>query len=278
MAQDDSHESSHKHKCPVMDSASMKEWTHTFNDFDMGEFPFHKKHKKYNGHWAGFELGMGGYVNSGFSMNFSPAYPYMNMNTARSLMVNFNLFELNLNLCQNHIGFTTGLGFQVSNYYFTDNYVMLKDSSTIVAYKVQDKYGNPVSLETNKLVVSYINIPLIFEYQTNPYRKMSSFHAGLGIIAGARIGSYTKQVYSAHSETYFLVDDKGNQVAMFDVNDHKVRTRGPYHLSPFKIDATVRIGWSRLNLFGTYSLTQMFQSGTGPEVYPFSVGITLLGW
>ena len=48
-------------------------------------------------------------------------------------MVNLNPFELNIGLYKNHIGFTTGLGFQISNYYFTDNYVMLKDSAAIVA-------------------------------------------------------------------------------------------------------------------------------------------------
>jgi hypothetical protein len=211
-------------------------------------------------------------------MNFNPEYPYMNMNTARSLNVNINPFELNVNLYKNHIGFTTGLGFQISNYYFTNDYVMLQDSSTIVAYKVKDAQGNYVGMNVNKMVVSYLNLPLLFEYQTNRYRRLSSFHISLGVIAGVRIGSYTKQVYDNKQESYFLVDDQGNKVASFDVEHYSVRDRGAYHLSPFKLDAAFRIGWSHLNLFGTYSFTQMFQKNQGPELYPFTVGITLLGW
>lgn len=245
--------------------------------FNFGNWPFGKK-KKYNGHWAGVELGINGYVTPDFNMNFSPKDDYLNINTARSLMVNLNFFEFNVNLYKNHIGFTTGLGFQLNNYYFTNNYVMLKDSSTLVAYKVQDQNGNYVNLERNKLFISYLNLPLLFEYQTNPRRHLNSFHLTLGVVAGVRIGSYTKQVYQNTDMTYYLVDNHGSRIASYYVSDKVVRTRGAYHLSPFKLDATMRVGWSHLNIWATYSLTPMFQKNQGPEIYPWNVGITLLSW
>jgi hypothetical protein len=268
----------HKHGWHVGDSTQMQEFSCTMDNFNMSDFPFCKNRKKYNGHWAGIELGISGYVTPDLNMNFNPAFPYMNMNTARSLTVNMNPFELNVNLYKNHIGFTTGIGIQVSNYYFTDNYVMLQDSTALVAYKVQNAQGNYVSMKVNKMVVSYLNLPLLFEYQTNRYRRLSSFHVSLGVIAGVRIGSYTKQVYENKEETYYLVDDKGNRIASYDVEHYMVRDRGAYHLSPFKVDAAFRVGWSHLNIFANYSLTQMFQKNQGPELYPFTVGITLLGW
>jgi hypothetical protein len=200
------------------------------------------------------------------------------MNTARSINFNFNPFELNVNIAKNRFGFTTGLGFQTSNYYFNDNYVMLQDSTSIVAYKVQDVNGNPVTFKVNKMVVSYLNLPLLFEYQTNRYRRLNSFHVTVGVIAGVRIGSYTKQIYKNKDQSYYLVDNNGNKVASYYVDHYTVRERGAYHLSPFKVDAAFRIGWSHLNLFATYSLTQMFQKEQGPELYPWTVGITLLGW
>jgi hypothetical protein len=277
-AQDEKKGHSHKHGWPMGDSTHMEAFSCTKDNFNMEDFPFCKHKNKFNGHWAGVELGMGGYVTPDFDMTFDPAYPYMNMNTARSLMVNLNPFELNVNLYKNKIGFTTGLGFQISNYYFTGNYVMIKDSAALVAYKVQDSQGNPVTMEVNKMVVSYLNLPLFFEYQTNPYRRISSFHVSVGVIAGVRIGSYTKQVYEDKGGSYSLVDASGNKIATYDVEHSTVRDRGAYHLSPFKVDASFRVGWSHLNLFGTYSLTQMFQKNQGPELYPFTVGITLLGW
>jgi hypothetical protein len=272
------HKHKHKHGWHTNDSTQMKEFSCAVENFNMEDFPFCHEKKKFNGHWAGIDLGVSGYATPDFDMNFNPAYPYMNMNTARSLTVNLNPFELNVNLYKNKIGFTTGLGFQISNYNFTGNYVMLQDSTALVAYKVQDIKGNPVNLKVNKMVVSYLNLPLFFEYQTNQYRRISSFHLSLGVIAGVRIGSYTKQVYDDKEDTYFLVDDKGNKVATYDVEHYTVHNRGAYHLNPFKLDASCRIGWSHLNLFGTYSISRMFQKDQGPELSPFTVGITLLGW
>lgn len=285
-AQDDSSDETGKPDCKhkkhhwhISDSTGNYDFSYCWEECSPTDFPFCcKKHNKYNGHWAGFDLGFGGYLTPDFDMNYGNQYPYLEMNNARSLMVNFNIFELNANLYKNHIGFTTGLGFQVNNYFFTGNYIMLKDSATLKAYKVQDNNGNYVNLKTNKLVTSYLNLPLFFEYQTNPYKRISSFHVTVGVIAGVRIGSYTKQYYENGSGTYYLVDDNGNKVATYDVDKNKVHTRGAYHLSPFKVDAAFRIGWSHLNLFGTYSLTQMFQKDKGPEVYPFTVGLSFSTW
>ena len=277
-AQGHHHHSKYMPGWPISDSAQWGPFNCSMDDFNFNDFPFCKNKKRYNGHWAGVELGVSGYVTPGFNMNFNPEYPYLNMNTARSLTVNLNPFEINANLYKNHLGFTTGLGFQISNYYFTDNYVMLKDSAALVAYQVQDAYGNMVSIKINKMVVSYLNIPLLFEYQTNPFRRTSSFHITAGVIAGVRIGSYTKQVYPSKGETYYLIDNNGNRIASFENNHYVVRDRGAYHLAPFKLDAAFRIGWSHLNLFATYSITRMFQKDQGPELYPWTVGLTLLGW
>lgn len=239
--------------------------------------PFCKK-DKFNGHWAGVELGWNGYVNSDFNMNFNNTAPYMNMNTARSMMVNLNPFDISVNIAKNKFGFTTGLGFQLSNYYFTGNYVWLNDSASLVAYQVQDANGNYVNLKQNKLFVSYLTLPLLFEFQTNHKMNVRSFHVSVGVIGAVRISTYSKQKYASVDQTYYLVDDKGKRVASYYVDDNVVRNYGAYHLSPFKLDASFRIGWSFLNLFATYSLTPMFQNNQGPKVYPWSVGISLVGW
>ena len=49
-------------------------------------------------------------------------------------------------------------------------------------------------------------------------------------------------------------------------------------MNPFKFDATVRIGWSFLNLFATYSVNTMFKKNEGPEIYPWTAGITLMNF
>lgn len=234
-----------------------------------------KKHK-YNGHWAGVDFGWNGYVNRDFKMDF-PDYPFMDMNVARSLMVNLNPFELNLNLAKQHFGFTTGLGFQLSNYYFTGNDKMLGDSAKLVAYPIYDDKGNPVDLKVNKLFTAWLTLPVLFEYQTNRGMRLNSFHVTLGVIGALRIGSYTKQTFHTWNQFYYLRDE-GKDFASFYTDKKFVRDHGVFHQNNFKLDATLRIGWSFLNFFGTYSLTPMFKKDHGPELYPWTLGITLVGW
>jgi len=252
------------------------------HDFD--HFPFHCccpfscKTGKFNGHWAGVELGWNGYVNSDYNMNFPASQQYLNLNVARSLMVNLNLFELNLNLVKNHFGLTTGLGFQFSNYYFNQNYKLKDDTTFLTNYKVYDDKGNPVDLKVNKLTISWLNIPILLEYQTNSAMRSNSFHFTAGVIGGLRIGSYQKQEFDSWNTFYYLKDANGKSGGAFYASDKCIRSKSAYYLDNFKLDATARIGWSFLNFFATYSLTPMFQDTKGPVLYPWSVGITLLGW
>jgi len=247
------------------------------HNHEMDHFPFFRR-DRYNGHWAGIYLGWNGYVNSNFNTNFPANERYMDLNTARSMTVDINPFELNLNLAHNHFGMTSGLGFTINNYYFLNSTLLIPDSSKLVAYHMVDANGVKADMRTNKLTAMWITLPVIFEYQTNARIRWNSFHVSLGAIAGVRVCSYTKQSFYPRNQTYYLVDDNGTIIGSVNSGEHFTRTHDQYHMNPFKVDATVRIGWSFLNFYANYSLTPMFMKNQGPEVYPWAVGITLLGW
>lgn len=252
---------------------------HNSNNFNMSCMPFRHYKNKYNGHWAGVEIGWNGYVNSDFNMTFPDKYRYLSLNTSRSLMVNINPFELNLNLSKNHFGLTSGLGLQINNYYFSDkNYYFISDSAAITAFRMYDVSGNPVTMDQSKMVVTWLTLPLLFEYQTNAKMKLNSFHFSAGVVGGVRIGQYVKKFYPGINQTYTLKDDNGKTVGAFSSSEYLSRDHSQFHLSQFKLDATARIGWSFINLFATYSLTPMFQKDQGPELNTWNVGITLVGW
>ena len=96
----------------------------------------------------------------------------------------------------------------------------------------------------------------MLEYQTNPNNNINSFHIAVGMTLGWRIGTHTKVVY--------------------DNDKHKVRDS--FDLNPFKYDATVRIGWGVVNLYGTYALNTLFKNDKGPEMYPVTMGLTLINF
>jgi len=251
---------------------------HNNHNKDMGCCPFMCRKGKYNGHWAGIDFGWNGYVNSDHNMDFPASQKYLDLITSRSMTVNLNPFELNLNIAKNHFGLTSGLGLTFNNYYFSNSTLLVHDSSALVAYRLVDQNGNKADMKINKLSVIWLTLPVMFEYQTNSGIKWNSFHISLGVVGGVRLCAYTKQKFYSRYTTYYLQDDNGIDIGSVYVDNKFTRTQSQYHLNPFKLDATVRIGWSFLNFFANYTVSQMFQKDQGPELYPWAIGITLLGW
>ncbi len=215
-----------------------------------------KKKNKFNGHWGGLEIGLNLFTDNNYQYNIPAQYNYLEQKIGKSTTFNINLLEKNINLIKNKFGLLTGIGFQFQNYRFDDNVVLTGDSAMLYGYHNTDP---TIQFVKSKLVVSYLTVPLIFEFQTNKKRKSNSFHVGAGAIFGLRIGSHSKNV----------VYDDGKQ---------KYKDKDDFHTSPFKYELTFRMGWSKFNLFANYSMTSLFSSGKGPELYPFTVGIALLSW
>jgi len=222
---------------------------------DDGNVKWRKRYKqKFNGHWGGFSLGVNGYVDKDWNIDVPPEYEYLTLKYEKSIDVNINIYEQNINLAKEKFGMITGIGLRWNNYRFTDNVILSGDSAEIYGY-----YDYTRDWAKSKLVVNYLTIPLLFEYQTNRYMRKNSFHVTAGVMFGWRWASHTKMLY-------------------FDNGRHKPKQWDSFHLNPFRYDAMFRIGWGVINLYATYSMNTMFKEGRGPELYPFAIGITLIGW
>ncbi len=219
-----------------------------------GDNDHHKKKKstKYDGHWGGVELGVNTYMNSNNNFDLPPSYTFLDQNLGKSVGVNLNIFEQNFNLYKGNIGITTGLGISWDNYRFSNN-TTLRTDTTVIWYR-QDS----IDFKKNKLTTCFLNVPLIFEFQTHKFNQ--NFHFGVGGTFGYRIGSHTKQVYSINGKT------------------SKPKVYNDFHLNPFRYGLTARIGWGHINLFANYSLSTLFEKNEGPELYPLMVGISLVNW
>ena len=226
---------------------------------DNGNVKFKKNDKtyihKFRGHWGGFELAYNGYMNSDFGTKLPAKYDFLKLNDVKSVGVNLNVIELNVNILNNKLGIVSGAGLQWNNYRFSDNIVLVPDSSTIYGF-----HNNTInSYIKSKLVESWVRIPLFIEYQT-AQRKSKQFHLAVGGILDYKIGSHSKQVHFEGGER--------NKDKIYD----------DFHLNNIRLDSEVRIGWGPINIFATYSLTKLFKENQGPELYPYSIGLTLVGW
>ncbi|OYT17212.1 MAG: hypothetical protein B7C24_03720 [Bacteroidetes bacterium 4572_77] len=61
-------------------------------------------------------------------------------------------------------------------------------------------------------------------------------------------------------------------------NDPINKVHKDFYIQPFKVDASLRIGWGWVNMYANLSLTEMFSKNKGPKLYPFTIGIMLVSW
>ncbi len=248
---------------------------------DNGHVKFERcKRIRFNGHWAGFDIGLDGYADPNFSMNFPKDYEYMDLRMEKSVAIGINFFEQNIPLSKNQKwGMLTGLGLGFNDYRFLKPTYLNMDSSKLEGYLFDD-----ISIRKSKLSAMYLTLPVLFEFQTNPWQRKNSFHIGIGMVISARLSSHTKVYFNELNSDYNLkqynpkTDNYETVLTGTSPNEPKVHEYDDWFLRPFKFDATVRIGWGVINLFATYSVQTLFRDGKGPELYPWSAGITLINF
>jgi hypothetical protein len=236
--------------------------------------------RRFNGHWAGVELGMNGYLNPDRNMKFAPEDEYMDLRMEKSLQVNLNLYEQNIALSRNQEwGMLTGIGMSWNNYRFRRPTTLYTDSAYLIGY-----IDEGINVRKSKLAIAYLQVPLLFEWQSQRLNPRHSFHAGLGVILGVRLWSWQKKYYNEMNKEYTLTQYDPATGTYQDIwernspNYNKTHTWDDFLLHPFKLDASLRIGWGSIHLFATYNLLPMFRSDKGPELNQYAAGITLLGW
>jgi hypothetical protein len=216
---------------------------------EIGDTIKHKK-KKYKGHWAGIEFGLNGYRNVNNSMTLNAGDKFMALNQTKSWFFNLNFAEINIGIYKKHIGFTSGLGLQLCNYRLkSKNNILIGDSSSLIYYQ------DTINYQKNKLVVNYLTLPLLIEFNIPVNNKKDKFFFNFGVIGALRIGSHTKEVFELNGEK------------------QKQKQRNDYHLSALKYDLTTRIGYNNLSLFVNYGLSTFLNKNEGPELYPWSAGL-----
>ena len=226
----------------------------TVNNEGKVKFYKPKRFSTFNSHWTGLYIGVSGYLTPKGRIDPAVHDNFMTLNMLKSTNIQLNVFEQNLQISP-YAGFVTGIGIDYRNYRFDHSNVVLQSSADYFD-GILDPTNN---YKKSKLVVSYLTVPLLFELQTNRFTNHHSFHIAGGVSTGLRIGSHSKLKY-----------DKTNG------GTEKSKDRNDFNLNPFKVDATMLIGWGSINLYGNYALIDMFKVGKGPELRPFSVGFRIV--
>ncbi|OQX97264.1 MAG: hypothetical protein B6I20_12990 [Bacteroidetes bacterium 4572_117] len=217
---------------------------------DWDKFTPFKKKKRFEGHWAGFEIGLNTYVDSEYKTVLD-GNELFELNPERSWVFNINFIEFSIPFGKS-AGLVTGMGATWNKYQFRNNVNVFENSEgTIVAEKELVK-----EYEKNSLNLWYMSIPLLFEFQIPVARSKPGIHVSFGVVGSLKLDSRAKQ----HTK------------------DDEYVVKSDFQIPGFKYGFTARIGYKFIKLFANYDVVPLFKEGRGPEVYPVSAGITLISF
>lgn len=208
--------------------------------------------------WAGIDLGVNMLVNKNRSLDLGSENDWLDLQYERSLSWRINIFEQKIRLAGDYAGIVTGLGLTYNSYGFRNEVSVVSNTAAFrdTTFGVIDSV---LQFSKTKLRATYLQVPLLLEFNTSEDFNRN-FHVALGIIGGWKIGSITKQHYELEGANY------------------RVRSKQDFNLTPYTLDLTARVGYKQFTLFATYGVTPLFRSGRGPEVYPVTVGLSVIPW
>jgi hypothetical protein len=214
--------------------------------------------ESFKGHFSGFDLGVNMLTTSDFSTDLPAEAVFLDQNTGKSINVGINFLQYSIGLQQkkNNIGLVTGMGLNISNFRFDSPYLLTKNTTTGITEGVLSER----SMKKNKLVTSSLMVPLMLEFQAPSNNQEHRVFLAMGGYGALKLGSHTKMVYSDGEKPRI---DKVH-------SDLNVR--------PLSYGLTARAGYRFLKVYANYDLVSLFESNRAPEVFPFTVGLTLVNF
>ncbi len=155
-----------------------------------------------------------------------------------------------------------GAGVSTSNIYFKDTYIDItgRNANRLSFQDVSDT----THFKKYKLMTTYLEAPIELRYTKDPANPKKSLKAALGAKVGTLMGATTK------GKT--LQNSAGNTVNAFTQKEKAKR-----FFNSTRLSLTGRVGIGSLSVFGTYQFNAFVKEGMGPDVRPYSIGLTLSG-
>lgn len=164
---------------------------------------------------------------------------------------------------KNNPRFSVGIGAGVgsSNIFFEKTNVDIKAISNKLPFTRVDTVDH---FKKFKLTTIFLEAPIELRFVANPERNNKSWKIALGTKIGTLLKAYTK------GKT--LVNSSGNTV-----NNYIEKRSDKRFFNGTRLALTARIGYGIFGLYGSYQITGVLKDGAGPNVRPYSIGITLSG-
>jgi hypothetical protein len=159
------------------------------------------------------------------------------------------------------ISVAIGVGVGTDNIYFDKTYVGIKDlTSTLQFHDLSDT----THFKKSKLATTYLEAPLELRFNSRPDNPNKGVKVALGVKAGLLVNAHIKQ--------------KTQQTASgATINDYIEKETSKRFFNTSRFSGTARIGYGVFSVFGTYQINSLFKEAVGPDVRPWTIGLTLSG-
>lgn len=162
-------------------------------------------------------------------------------------------------IAKSNFSVAAGIGVGTSNIYFDNQLLIMNTGAPAVAFKNVDTAAGTDLYKKSKLTTAYLEVPLELRFFGDRENRNKGFKAAVGVRIGMLIDAHTKNKNTVSGTTI----------------TEKVATKT--YFQTWKFAPTARIGYGNFALFGSVNVTQLFNSGQGPSVYPYSIGLCITG-
>ncbi|MGB0930032.1 MAG: outer membrane beta-barrel protein [Chitinophagales bacterium] len=198
--------------------------------------------------WFMLDFGFNTYLSDG-SFNLPNELNDFDLDYARSVNVNMHIFRQRIGLINNNFNFMYGLELAWNNYHFENDITLLHNVDEVTVVE------SGVDFKKNKLATTFLQVPVLFNIETNPRKPGKSFRISVGGYGGLLLGARTKQKSSENG---------------------KVKIKDDFNLNKFRYGVIGQVGVGCINFYVDYALNDLFKDNTGPELRPISIGFTLV--
>ncbi|HPE33213.1 MAG TPA: outer membrane beta-barrel protein [Bacteroidales bacterium] len=154
--------------------------------------------------------------------------------------------------------FSFAIGGGISSHNFHSNSFTVVDENGVTSLKrIKSLYPSVSNYERNKISFTYFDIPMEFRLRTK-----KNIRAAIGFKFGFLLESHSKY--------------RGDDYLYNTTNQLFVKFKDVENIQDLRYGLTARFGWKFINLTGFYSFSNIFEEDKGPDIYPFSVGISLM--
>lgn len=164
-------------------------------------------------------------------------------------------FKTNPNLS---MAFGPGIG--SDHITFSKTHVGIKDATNTLFFTDQSDTNH---FKKTKLATTYLEAPIEFRYSADPVTGK-----GLKLAIGVKIGT----LLNAHTRNTKYENKDGGTI-----NDYVMKESSKRFFNKTRLSGMARVGYGHFSLYGSYQFTSLIRDGFGPQVRPFSIGLTLSG-